>query len=251
LRVFYLFRARRRTKLCPVATRESVVKTLNELFDAERATRRLHDELADSKEHEILLDVLTDALGAATRETEDEEATLRLVRISALLGEIEGPRAVDCLIDVLASEHPEARSAAGEQLEEIAFDRFKEVARAVERALKRLPVGSPALPELPYVIAEVPEPGVAKLLGQFLSHQDPDAVAAAIETLVEMGDPAGIRLIQPLLDDPRTVELADEGDETSEVTLGELAAEALTLLQGEDDEPEPGKGSPGRGDGSA
>jgi HEAT repeat protein len=237
-----------------VATRESIVKTLNELFDAERTTRRLHDELADSEEHAILIDVLTEALGAATSmDQDDEEAALRLVRISALLGEIEGPRAVDALIDVLASDHPEARSAAGEQLEEIAFDRFKEVARAVERALKRLPVGSPALPELPYVIAEVPEPGVAKLLGQFLVHEDPDAVAAAIETLVEIGDPAGIRLIEPLLDDERTVELADEGDETSEVTLGELAAEALTLLQGEDSEdaPEPDKGSAGRRGGAA
>ena len=237
-----------------MASRESIVKTLNELFDAERATRRLHDELADSKEHEILLDVLTEALGAATSMDEDEEAALRLVRISSLLGEVEGPRAVDALIDVLASDHPEARSAAGEQLEEIAFDRFKEVARAVERALKRLPVGSPALPELPYVIAEVPEPGVAKLLAQFLAHADPDAVAAAIETLVEMGDPAGIRLIEPLLDDKRTVELAEEGDdETSEVTLGELAAEALTLLQDQDSEdaPDPGKGDSGRRGGVA
>lgn len=237
-----------------MASRESIVKTLNELFDAERATRRLHDELADSKEHEILLDVLTEALGAATSMDQDEEAALRLVRISSLLGEVEGPRAVDALIDVLASDHPEARSAAGEQLEEIAFERFKEVARAVERALKRLPVGSPALPELPYVIAEVPEPGVAKLLAQFLAHADPDAVAAAIETLVEMGDPAGIRLIEPLLDDKRTVELADEGDdETSEVTLGELAAEALTLLQDQESEetPEPAKGSSGRRGGSA
>lgn len=245
----------RRTKLSLVATRESIVKILNELFDAERATRRLHDALADSKEHEILLDVLTEALGAATSmDQDDEEAALRLVRISSLLGEVEGPRAVDALIDVLASDHPEARSAAGEQLEEIAFERFKEVARAIERALKRLPVGSPALPELPYVIGEVPEPGVSKLLGQFLAHADPDAVAAAIETLVEIGDPAGIRLIEPLLDDKRTVELADEGDdETSEVTLGELAAEALTLLQEQVSEhtPKPGNGNAGRRGGAA
>ncbi|MFP5405158.1 MAG: high-affinity branched-chain amino acid ABC transporter ATP-binding protein LivG, partial [Gammaproteobacteria bacterium] len=35
-------------------------------------------------------------------------------------GEHEGPRALDALIDVLASEHPEARQAAGEEIETLA-----------------------------------------------------------------------------------------------------------------------------------
>lgn len=217
--------------------RQAIETTLNKLFDAERTARRLHDDLTATP-GDGLLDVLTDAIAAATRENDEDEAALRLVRIASLLGEHEGPRALDALIDVLASEHPEARQAAGEEIETLAYDRFKEVAQAIERALKRLPVGSSALPELPYLIAEVPEPGVPKLLSQFLSHKDPDAVAAAIETLVEIGDPAHASLIQPLLDDKRTVELADDGgeDTTSEVTIGELAEEALSLLAPYDDE---------------
>ncbi|XYH96947.1 HEAT repeat domain-containing protein [Sorangium sp. So ce1128] len=219
--------------------RQAIETTLNKLFDAERTARRLHDDLA-AMPGDVLLDVLTDAIASAGRENDDDEAALRLVRIASLLGEHEGPRALDALIDVLASEHPEARQAAGEEIESLAYDRFKEVAQAIERALKRLPVGSSALPELPYLIAEVPEPGVPKLLGQFLSHKDPDAVAAAIETLVEIGDPAHAPLIQPLLDDKRTVELADDGgdDATSEVTIGELAEEALGLLAPYDEEQE-------------
>ncbi|WP_437754885.1 HEAT repeat domain-containing protein [Sorangium sp. So ce1389] len=217
--------------------RQAIETTLNKLFDAERTARRLHDDLA-AMPGDALLDVLTDAIASAGRENDEDEAALRLVRIASLLGEHEGPRALDALIDVLASEHPEARQAAGEEIETLAYDRFKEVAQAIERALKRLPVGSSALPELPYLIAEVPEPGVPKLLGQFLSHKDPDAVAAAIETLVEIGDPAHAPLIQPLLDDKRTVELADDGgdDATSEVTIGELAEEALGLLAPYEDE---------------
>ncbi|MDC0679351.1 MULTISPECIES: HEAT repeat domain-containing protein [Sorangium] len=217
--------------------RQAIETTLNKLFDAERTARRLHEDLTATP-GDGLLDVLTDAIAAATRENDEDEAALRLVRIASLLGEHEGPRALDALIDVLASEHPEARQAAGEEIETLAYDRFKEVAQAIERALKRLPVGSSALPELPYLIAEVPEPGVPKLLSQFLSHKDPDAVAAAIETLVEIGDPAHAPLIQPLLDDKRTVELADDGgdDATSEVTIGELAEEALSLLAPYDDE---------------
>ena len=220
-----------------MANRDSIDRSLNEIFDAERNARRLHDQLTALPSGD-LLDALTAALAVALKESSEEEATLRLVRIAQLLGELEGPRVVDALIDVLSSEHPEARKAAGDELEELAFDRFKEVAQGVERALKRLPVGSPALPELPYILSEVPEPGVVKLIGQFLPHQDPDAVAAAIEALVEIGDPSAKKLIDPLVGDDRTVELADEGDEgemTSEVTLGELAQEALDLLSDDDE----------------
>ena len=217
---------------------KAIDKTLNELFDAERNVRRLHDELASLPPND-LLDALSGALAAALREPSEDEAALRLVRIAALLGEHEGPRAVDALIDVLSSDHPEARRAAGDELEALAYERFKEVATGVERALKRLPTGSPALPELPYLLAEIPEPGVLKLLGQFLGHADPDAVAAAIEAIAELGDPSAIKILEPLAHDERTVELADDGsDATSEATIGELATEAIELLQsfeGEDE----------------
>ena len=95
----------------------------------------------------------------------------------------------------------------------------------------------PALPELPYVLAEVPEPGVVKLLGEFTRHEDPDAVAAAIEVGVEIGDAAMVKFLKPLASDKRTVALADDiGEDESEVTIGELALEAIELLEGMADE---------------
>lgn len=227
-----------------VQDRPSIDQSLSALFDAERTVRRLHDELARQPE-DALLATLNEAIAAALRESDEDEAGLRLVRISSLLGELEGAGVVDSLIDVLSSENPEARSHAGEVLEGLAFDRFKEVARGVERALKRLPVGSPALPELPYILVEIPEPGVTKLIGQFLRHGDADAVAAAIEALVQVGDPAAARMIEPLVDDMRTVELDEDGSEGStELTIGELAEEALEILSGgeDDEDEEPAKG---------
>ena len=110
------------------------------------------------------------------------------------------------------------------------FDGSQSAYSALARKLE------PALAELPYVFAEVPEPGVMKLLALFASHEDPDAVAAAIEVGVEIGDPAFAKVLNRLLDDTRTVELADEiGDGESEVTLGELASEAIELLSSGDD----------------
>ena len=51
----------------------------------------------------------------------------------------------------------------------------------------------------------------------FLRHDDPDVVAVAIESLVEIGDPAASKLIVPLVDDQRTVDLAEPDGDTNAV----------------------------------
>ncbi|MEZ4294396.1 MAG: hypothetical protein R3B70_05435 [Polyangiaceae bacterium] len=206
------------------------------LFDAERKVRELHDRLAESPS-DALLDVLSPAIQQAAGLEDEDEASLRLVRIAEVLGQVEGPRAMDALIDILGTDLPEARHAAGEAIEEVAYERFKEVAQGVERALSRLPDGSPALPELPYILAEVPEPGVLKLIEMFLKHKDADAVAAGIEVSADIGDPALLRHLEKLQNDKRVVEMAEEDtDEASEVTIGELAQEAIGLIAGDEGE---------------
>lgn len=200
------------------------------LFDCERAVRRQHDVV-------LALDLarLEEACSAAVAEAlsladagDEEEASLRLTRLARVLSELEGPGAVDMLIDILAAASPEARAEAGEALEHVAFDRFKEVALGVERALDRLGPGSPALSELPYLLAEVAEPGSLKLLERFLHHRDPEAVASAIEALVELADPAAAALLEPLVRDSRRVQI--EEDSSQQVSLGELAQEACDVL---------------------
>jgi HEAT repeat protein len=212
-----------------IPTRAEVSRLLPDLFSAERTVRHLHAQIAKS-DPSVLIESLAEAVEGALRETDEDEIALRLVRLCALLGELEGPRAVDLLIDVLGCEEPEARHAAGEALEDLAFDRFKEVALGIERALDRLPPKNPALVELPYLLAEVAEPGSRKLLGRFLAHQDPEAVAAAIEAIAEMGDTGAIAMLTPLEKDQRVVDLEDEEGQDGTVTIGELAAEAKKLL---------------------
>lgn len=220
-----------RTGIGPDMPRADLDATLSALFDAERAARRAHDELVDADWAQVV-----SALERAAREarelepSDDDEASLRLVRIAGVLGELHGARVVDVLIDILDSDDAEVRRAAGEALSELAFDRFKEVALGVERALDRLPEGSPALAELPYLLAEVPEPGVAQLLARFLALSDVDAVASAIEAVVERGDLATLALLEPLQGDMRRVQLEDDGGTEAEATLGELVAEARTLI---------------------
>ncbi len=205
--------------------------TLEGLFDAERAARRSHDELVLADPLKVLPLLESTTRQALAMDTVDEdEASLRLVRVAGVLSEMQGPRVVDLLVDILGSDEPEARHAAGEALSGLAFDRFKEVALGIERALERLPEGSPALAELPYLLVDIPEPGVLKLLGRVLEHRDLDAVAAAIEAVAEMGDPGAIPMLEKLLADPRRVQLEDDAGTEGEASLGELAVEARTLL---------------------
>jgi HEAT repeat protein len=205
--------------------------TLTSLFNAHRAARGAHDRLTDP-DPALVVPVLERAYAEAAKLDDEDEALLRFEVIAEVLGELSGSHAVDLLVEMLGREEPEARHAAGEALSEIAFERFKEVALGVERALDRLPAGNPALAELPYLLAEIPEPGVAKLLARFLAHADADAVASAIEAVVESGDPSSASLLDPLLHDTRRVQLQDDGGTESDASLGELAVEARALLEG-------------------
>jgi hypothetical protein len=205
-------------------------EALTLLFDAERNVRARHrDAIALPKPQ--LLEAVRAAAGEAQGLPDRGEHALRLTRLANVLGELDGGDVADLLIDFLGSDEPEARAAAGEALQAQAFDRFKEVALAIERGLERLPVGHLALAELPYVISEVPEPGVTKLLGMFLKHADPEAVAGALEAAVESLDESLVPAIAPLVDDRRRVQLDDEEGDEGLVTIGELAREALGLLE--------------------
>jgi HEAT repeat protein len=202
---------------------------LEALFDAERAVREAHRRLTAGAPGEVVR--LLDAAARAAEKLDGDERSRRLVRVSEVLGEMAGPQVVDLLIDILASDDAEARRAAGEALSERAWDRFKDVALGIERALDRLPANSPALLELPYILAEVPEPGALKLLGDFLKHPAAEVVAAAIEALVQRVDPKALELIEPLANDKRRVEIEDDEGMSGEATIGELVAEARTMWE--------------------
>jgi HEAT repeat protein len=203
-----------------------VAAQLSKLFEAERSVRSLHAELA-KQDPKALVAALAPAARDALALEDGAEATVRLVRVAELLTDVPGDDAVDLLVDILGSDQAEARLSAGEALEERGYSRFKELALAVERALGRLPRTSIALEELPYLLAEIPEPGVSKLLEGFLKLDSPEAVSAAIEALVEVGDPAAVKMLAPLEKDPRTVNVANEAT----ITIGELTREAIDLLK--------------------
>jgi hypothetical protein len=212
----------------------SITQVLAEMFRLERQADVLRARLA-AAEPKTAIDALGVAIREAQRRTDRAARVLELTSITSILAGMKGPEAIDLLIDVLASEDPGARHSAGTALAHIGYERFKEVALGVERAVARLKPESPALRELPYVLMELPEAGVARLLSRFLSHSEAEVVAAGLEACIEVGDPAVLGAVRALERDPRTVEVEpddEEEDDTSPVlvTLGELAREARELL---------------------
>ena len=211
----------------------SAAEQLSALFDAERSVRRLHRELSRGDRSAVLAAVAS-AISAGLREQDEREAAVRLVSCAQVLGNFSGDQPVDLLIDILGSEAAEAHQIAGEILSEMAFARFKEVALGVERALLRLPPDSAARCELPFVLHEVPEPGVVKLLELLLKQQDPQAALAAIEACAERGDPDLLPALEALRSDRRLVEIEDDEGETDQAELGQLAAEACDMIRSEE-----------------
>lgn len=213
-------------------------KLLRALFDADRTLREAERALLLSAAPEALAEVFSAAAKQALAADDAEREELELVRLADLCAQVEGPLAVETLIDILDHEDPVVRAEAGEALLDVAFERFKEVARAIERALSARREGL-AMEELPYILAEIHDPDPMPLLTRFLSHPRAEVVASAIEACVERADPAAVAKIEKLTDDTREVTVPELDDE--KVTIGDLAADALAFFDEvfEDEEPEP------------
>ena len=222
-----------------MSDRSALRRALSELFDAERTRQALADQLASGPLEDVL-DVLRGGIAAARTRPEEDDRILELEAIAQILGQLSGAGAVDALVEILGSEEPEVRHAAGVAMEELAYERFKEVALAVERALATLPADHLALTELPYLLIGIPEPGVPRLIHRFLEHPNAEVVSAAIEACVELGDPSSLPRLERLENDNRLIRLEDdrleddeaESDDGGTITVGELAQEARRTIEG-------------------
>jgi HEAT repeat protein len=205
----------------------SLTDQLKAIFDAERALRQAESQLLQA-DHKSLEDLLSQAVAAAKAERDPYEAELRLTRLADLCAQVPGEAMADALLSILDEEQPGVRVQAAEALVDVAYDRYAEVARAIERALQRGDDG-PAMQELPWVLAEVAEPSAVPLVTKFLDHGNEEIVASAIEALTRLGDPQAVAALKKLVSDPRVVTV-EEGDEEFTSTVGELASEAIVVL---------------------
>lgn len=219
-------------------TAENNIALLKRIFDADRTLRDAEVALLSGKDTQGVAASLRQAAETAKSLDDPVESSLRLSRLADLCSQVPGPLMADTLIDILDHDNPAVRVAAGEALLDVGYERYAEVARAIERLFAD-GAGSraegPAMCELPFILAEIAEPSALPLIRRFLDHEEADVVAASIEALVELGDSAALVSLKPLKGDGRRVQLDDaEGVET-DATIGELATEACESLVGGDD----------------
>lgn len=200
---------------------------LTAIFEAERTLRRAEKRLLASPTPEVT-ELLAAAVTEAAKVAEEDERTLRLERLADLCAQVAGPKMVDALFTILDDESPRVRAVAGEALLDVGYDRYAEVARAIEAALNAKRVGH-SMGELPWVLAEIGEPSAVPLIGRFLKLDDPNVVASAIEALADLGDPDAIDVIEPFVNDKRQAAV-DEFEHETQATIGDLAKEAIAAL---------------------
>ncbi len=211
------------------------------LYAAERALRESEEQFFASGEPESLSRAVHEAMEQARALPPGHERGLRLYRLAMLCAELPGPEPIDALLSILDEDDLSARAEAGESLLELAYERYKEVATAVEARLAKSHDG-PSMEELPFILTEVLDPDPVPLVARFIGHPRADVVAAAIEALATYGDPAAVSKLRPLARDARTVMVPDL--EGGEATIAELANEAIASLSPEPRPPS--RGGPSR-----
>jgi HEAT repeat protein len=205
-----------------------IEQRLGEIFTADRALRAAQEHFLQAGDEKSRVDALGRALDEAIGQ-EDVDALDRLIRVAELLTEHPSPGACGLLLRLLDHAEPAVRAAAGEALLEIGQTRYADVARTVEKAIDQ---GSQttALMEVPFLLAELGDAGGVRLCTKLLRHPTADVVAAAVESLASMGDPASLKDLERLRGDKRKVSHEDEAEGT-ELTLGELVSEAVDHLR--------------------
>ncbi len=207
-------------------------RDLDAIFDADRALRRAERALLKTGK-KPLARLLADAVTEAKALQDPAEASLRLERLADLCAQVPGPLMADTLVAILDVDDDRVRVCAGEAIRDVGFERYAEIAYAIERAIERAEQFT-ALSELPFVLAEIGEPSAVPLMQEMAaaakSAGRPEIVASVIEAFVELRDPECL----PWLEEQRSdrTEVILEGFDNTRATLGVLATEALALLMG-------------------
>jgi len=209
----------------------SAKKILSEIIELDAKIAELRDGFDECEEAEqirAIEEVLEKELKAIGAE---DPVTIPAVRAADMLVPL-GESGAKALAPGLSHANPDVRRLVGEALLGIAEDGLAAIRPAVDHALG---AGVPAAEEMPFLLAMIEDGDTPKAIAEFLKSKDTDAVAAAIEALADVGDPASVPALKALIDDKRRVKVEGEDEDLQEWTLGELAAEAIEMIEEEEE----------------
>lgn len=209
----------------------SAKKILSDIIDCDTRIAKLRDEF-DGCDGAEQLRVLEEVLGEQLKSIgEDGEITIAFLRAADMLVPL-GTRGVGALARGFGHANPDVRNVVGESLFAIAEEEggLAGIRPAIDSALK---AGGPSAKEMPWLLAELEDEDAPKAIAEFLKSGDAEVVAEAIEALADFGDPASVPALEALLKDKRPVRIEgdDEGDGIQEWTIGELARQAIEMIE--------------------
>lgn len=213
----------------------SAKKLLADIIELDSRIADLRDAFDERPEDEqvgALAEVFDRELAAIG---DGDPVTIPLVRAADMAVPLRG-RGAALLAGGLAHGNPDVRGLAGETLLGIAEDGLAHIRPAVDHALR---AGRPAAEEMPFILAATEEPDTSKTIEEFLGSADADVVAAAIEALADVGDPSSVPALRALIKDKREVAIegedGEEGEGLRKWTIGELAEEAIEMIEEEEE----------------
>jgi hypothetical protein len=207
---------------------KSASETFGEIVKLSEQTIELmeaFDKFDPEEQEEVLLSYFTMVL----KETpEDADLSIGFLRAAEILVGLESENLSQLLGQGLDHVNPDIRMISEDALTHLAEEGLDYLMPAVEGVLEREGIGAEAMP---FILADLDFAEVPKIVARFLDATNPQVVAAALEAMVEVGDEDSFSEIETLLNDSREVELEEETDDSSTVTIGQLAREALDMIQ--------------------
>ncbi len=206
--------------------------TFKEIMSLTEKTAELMDQFTefDAKDQD---EVLTAAFKEQIKGIEPEaDVPITLVRTAEMLVGVNTEGAVSTLCIGLGSENATVRMLCGDALVHAAEDDLELIKPAIDEVLKK---GGTAAEEMPFVLLEVDDPEIPHLLEKFLKSSEAEVVAAAIEAVIEVGDPDSEKALKALVNDKREVAL-DEGSDDETTTIGQLAKDAIAMLSEQEED---------------
>jgi HEAT repeat protein len=208
-------------------------ETINEIVALDDKIAKLREQFAAFSGRERA-SVLGEMFKDETRKLGERDTLKpRLFRVIEMLSELDAPDAPRILGQGLEHDNPDLRMLCAEGLVEIGEDGVDRLMPLVEEAMSS---GGPKAEEMPFVVAELDDPKVAKILMRFLELKDINAVAAAIQALAERCETSALPALKKLEKDKRVVTYDDSCDEGEQCTIGELAKDAVEMIESEEEE---------------
>jgi HEAT repeat protein len=175
----------------------------------------------------VLSDVFRDGIAKLK---EEDPLSMSLVRVTEMLCHIPSDSTAKIVGEGLDHSNPGVRLLSGDALLHMTDEGLGKIMPAIEDALAK---GGIRAQEMPFMLTDVDDPEVTRVLERFLKVPEPEVVASAIEALAEFGDPSALPALEELTKDDRKIEVEEGGPEEGNWTIGQLALDAIEIISEE------------------